>query len=64
MAGLTDEFDFQMLVQSQTEAAVALYAVSPAGMVFPFSEDHTFRAVTGWRVAYLDRPKRPAEDQQ
>ncbi len=61
-ARLTEEFDFQKMVQAQTEAGVLLYAVSPMGKVFPFSEDHTFRAGPGWRVAYLDRANKPAAE--
>lgn len=60
---LTEEFDYHKMVQSRTEAGVLLYAVSPAGKVFPFSEDHVFRAGPGWRVARLDRPARLAEEQ-
>lgn len=62
-ARLTEEFDFQKMRQAQTEAGLSLYAVSPAGKVYPFSEDHTFRAGPGWRVAYLDRPNKPGEDE-
>ena len=59
---LTEEFDFQNMIESQSPESVLLYAVSPARMVYPFSEDHVFRAGPGWRIAYLDRPNRSGEE--
>lgn len=66
---LTEEFDFQAMAAAQSEQSVALYAVSPEAAVYPFSEDRTFRAGPGWRIAYLDvvrgeeeaKPKSTAE---
>ncbi len=59
---LTEEFDFQDMIEGQGPESVLLYAVSPARTVHPFSEDRVFRAGPGWRIAYLDRPNRPGEE--
>lgn len=52
---LTDEFDFQQMEERQSEASILLYAVSPDGAVYPFASDRTFKAGSGWRIAYLDK---------
>jgi NhaP-type Na+/H+ or K+/H+ antiporter len=52
---LTDEFDFQQMVEVQSENSILLYAVSPDGAVYPFASDRTFKAGEGWRIAYLDK---------
>jgi len=52
---LTDEFDFQKMEETQSEESILLYAVSPDGAVYPFASDRTFKAGSGWRIAYLDK---------
>ena len=53
---LTEEFGYQQMLDTQPEESVLLYAVSTEGVVYPFADDRTFRAGSGWRVAYLGKP--------
>ena len=61
---LTEEFNFKQMESNQTDESILLYAVSPEGAVHPFCSDRNFRAGAGWRVAYLDRPERPAAEEK
>ena len=59
VTGLTDEFTYQDLIAQQNGQGILLYAISPEGIVFPFSPDNKFRAVDGWRIASLVKPAPP-----
>ena len=52
---ITAEFDYQQMVEQQSPESILLYALSPAGVLYPFADDSKFRAVAGWRIAYLDK---------
>ncbi|MGV8996962.1 MAG: cation:proton antiporter [Parvibaculaceae bacterium] len=61
---ITAEFDYQQMTDQQSVESILLYAISPTGGLYPIAEDSKFRAVAGWRIAYLDkRDHQPAEKQ-
>lgn len=61
---LTEEYDFQNMLETQGPQSHLLYAVSPAGSVYPFAEDRSFKAGSGWRIAYLDREVKKGSEEK
>ena len=50
---LTDSFGYDDLIEQQEGRGILLFALSPDGIVHPFSPANKFRAGKGWRIASL-----------
>ncbi len=61
---LTDEYDFQKFLETQSDECIPLYSVKPSGSIAPFANDKTFKAGPGWRIAYLDKKLRTTGEEQ
>jgi len=62
VARLSEDFTFEDLEGKLGGTEAMLLAVDPACRIHPFAEDAIFRAVAGWRIAYLAEASRADAD--
>lgn len=59
---ISSDYSFDDLLEKAGDTSPMLFAISPRGKLYPFSDDPTFRIGTKWRVAWLSMNGNPIQN--